>query len=237
MPNWCNNELVIKHEDKEKIQSLEEVVRNYIEGGEEGKFFGHILPEPEYEENEKGGRFENMPAWWNWRNENWGTKWDASFGDNSSGYSPVKGSMIEQDGSLCLNFDTAWAPPFGVVAELIKQGFHVELTYMEQGMDFWGWEINGEVIADSETLVGISEYSVDCFGNTYAEWDKLPDGAIGKGVVKEKEVEFANGNKYPFKTYEHDWEFDEGRSKIKAQQLGITEEVWERCNLAEIRGG
>lgn len=226
MPNWCNNDLVIKHEDKEKLQSLEKIVSEYIEGEEESKFFGHILPEPEYdEENEEG----TMPAWYNWRVENWGTKWDASFGDNSSGYSPVKGSMII-DGELKLNFDTAWSPPFGVVRELIAQGFHVEHIYMEQGMDYWGWEIDGEEIATGS----MSEYSVDKFGNTYSEWNDLPDGAIGKGEAKE--VTGTSG-KYTWTEYEHEWEFDAERSKLKAKQIGISEETWNKCDLEIIRGG
>ena len=225
MPNWCNNDLVITHEDKEKIRSLEEVVVNYIEGGEKGKFFGHILPEPEYAEEKSG----TMPDWWHWRVENWGTKWEASFGSNTSGFSPVKGTMIV-NGELRLNFDTAWAPPIGVIQELLKQGFNVEHIYMEQGMDFWGWEINGKEIHNGS----MSEYAVDKFGNTYSEWDELPDGATGKGEAKE--VTGASGN-YTWTEYEHEWSFHTESSKKKALSIGISEKTWNKCDLATIRGG
>jgi hypothetical protein len=64
--------------------------------------------------------------WYNWRVENWGTKWngyDGSFTDDFTIFS----------------FDTAWSPPLPVIrklAELTGETFILE--YIEEGMGFCG---------------------------------------------------------------------------------------------------
>lgn len=80
-------------------------------------------------------------TWYDWRIENWGTKW------NSMG-----GSISEDEISLYIDFDTAWSPCTPVVKKLIED--HPELafgfSYDEPGNGFRG-EIegsNGQVTKD-----------------------------------------------------------------------------------------
>jgi hypothetical protein len=40
MPNWCNNNISISHEDPTKLEALAQAVR-------EGKFCNHVIPVPE----------------------------------------------------------------------------------------------------------------------------------------------------------------------------------------------
>ena len=101
MPNWCDNSAVITHKDKSKLEELREQA-------EQNTLFGFVLPEPDYDKVKvksahpeiSGKEFANpKEAWWDWRVQNWGTKWEADF---DTGF--------EFDEDLTLWFDTAWAP-------------------------------------------------------------------------------------------------------------------------------
>lgn len=63
---------------------------------------------------------------YNWRVENWGTKWNGYDG------------RISEDGSA-FTFDTAWAPPIPIIKKLAKlTGQTFVLQYIEEGMFFCG---------------------------------------------------------------------------------------------------
>lgn len=57
-------------------------------------------------------------TWYEWANEHWGTKWNAGE------------CQIEDvgNGKVEINFDTAWCPPEGILAELAKHG-DFDLSY------------------------------------------------------------------------------------------------------------
>jgi len=82
--------------------------------------FEKILPMPK----------EVGENWYDWRNENWGTRsnsYDGHVGDEGIG------------------FNTAWSPPVGAIVALAKQiGKSLRLIYDEPGMDFCG-----ELIVDA----------------------------------------------------------------------------------------
>ena len=132
MPNWCSNKLILTHNDKSKLQQL-------IQAWNQGKFLGSILPEPDYTKISVLPTFpgivknndpvEPSSAWWDWRVQNWGTKWEI---DSES--KPVE----EDSASLEVYFDTAWSPPIGVYVALADRGFDVKASYYEPGCDFCG---------------------------------------------------------------------------------------------------
>ena len=73
--------------------------------------------------------------WYDWQNENWGTKWDAS-------------EVVLDDwdvDSLFYTFDTAWSPPIGIYNELTKLFPKLEISwfYREDGMQVAGF-LNNE---------------------------------------------------------------------------------------------
>lgn len=77
--------------------------------------------------------------WYEWSYANWGCKWDA-FPDNCC-------VTIQEDGSICCDFDTAWNPPDEWFRALCKAfpEHQMRLAYFEPGMWF-----AGEYIADAD---------------------------------------------------------------------------------------
>ena len=139
MPNWCENQLVVRGEPDE-VRKMVEFVK-----GENGDFdFNTIIPYPAHFK-EQDAKVEKMRAEgvnWNdipsdgynsggydWCCENWGTKWNANVLD------------VDVYGGVASYFiDTAWSPPLPVIHELSKKfpTLYFEITFGEPGMDFSG---------------------------------------------------------------------------------------------------
>jgi hypothetical protein len=111
MPNWCTNQFTIQHEDPEQIKKVKKAM-------EEGNLFNTFVPEPELEGN----------AWFTWRVNNWGTKWEVSdyFG------------TAETPNSISAGFVSAWAPPTPIYDAMVAEGFKVQAYYYEPGESFGG---------------------------------------------------------------------------------------------------
>ena len=72
-----------------------------------------------------------MPKWWDWRVQNWGTKWNS-----------YDCEVIEiDDEQIEYRFSTAWSPPEGVIKKLREQYPDIEITafYDEPGMEIAGY--------------------------------------------------------------------------------------------------
>ena len=149
MPNWCNNRVVISHEDSSKLNDLVIAIQT-------GRFCDYVIPVPEDlkivagrvgdDTNPEQIELERRTAeniqkygagnWYDFCVNRWGTKWDVDPYDPAD----VK---IDQYGVVEFGFDSAWAPPTGVYDALVEQGFSVEATYYEPGMAFVGRYDNG----------------------------------------------------------------------------------------------
>jgi len=135
MPNWCSNWVSLTHDDKSKVKAL-------VEDMQKGNFLAHFLPEPNYD-----GTIEVKPtfpsitgnnkpveidvAWYDWRIQNWGTKWEINL-EECSWEDGV------EDNSVSFGFDSAWSPPIGVYDKAHELGWNVSATYEEGGCDFVG---------------------------------------------------------------------------------------------------
>lgn len=121
MPNWCLNNLTIEHEDRAKVME-------FVHAYKEGKACEHYLPVPKRDDGELSD------DWWDYRVENWGTKWDIGSDNNEShGLNPT---VVGNQASM--EFDSAWSPPIGLYERLVELGFKIEASYWEPGMDFAG---------------------------------------------------------------------------------------------------
>jgi|TARA_R110000796_G_C14355869_1_gene412191 hypothetical protein len=134
MPNHCYNRIEINGEGASKIASA-------IKSEETPFDFEKIFPEPNYDEVEVLPTFpeivgNNDPvkkeeSWWDWRVQNWGTKWNSyncDIEDESKDY-------VEY------TFNTAWSPPEGVIAKLREQypDVHISAFYNEPEMEIGGY--------------------------------------------------------------------------------------------------
>jgi len=149
MPNWCDNNLYIRHTDKKLVEKA-------FNAFKEGKFFATLVPEPDYNttpvaktfpeihaqhaksEEDKEKALKNEPtirpdAWWDWRVQNWGTKWDVG-GDEYAG----ELQMYKDGSGFYCNFSSAWSPPIDAYRNLVEQGFEIQAYYYESGMCFCG---------------------------------------------------------------------------------------------------
>ena len=132
MPNHCYNKISIYGDEASKIASELKSEDTVFD-------FSKVLPEPNYEEVEVKSTFpkedENdnfrMPKWWDWRVQNWGTKWN-SYDDSVE---------IIDDETVEYTFNTAWSPPEPVIEKLREQYPDVSITafYDEPGMEIAGY--------------------------------------------------------------------------------------------------
>ena len=150
MPNWCNNYLVLEHEDPAMIERAKTAFA-------EGKLLQEFVPIPEDlhivagrvgdDEDQKQKDLKAQEEvnvakhgymnWYDYCVNEWGTKWDVGG----------EGDQASQDGPnhISMNFDSAWAPPVPAMEKFIDQGFRVKLIYWESGMCFCGlFDENGD---------------------------------------------------------------------------------------------
>jgi hypothetical protein len=113
MPNWCNNTATVHVDSEEKKNDLLKWFRG-------DSPFNDICPQPEGAEE----------VWYNWRIENWGTKWEPEVETIHDDFDKYK--------TVHLDFVTAWGPPTGIYQKLTELGYKVYAAYIEPGMDFCG---------------------------------------------------------------------------------------------------
>ncbi len=129
MPNWCNNNIELAHEDP---AMLERAKAAFLDG----KLLNEFIPLPKELEDTTAPARETNEAlmekygasdWYSWCLANWGTKWDIS----------PYGCEIE-NGQLVGSFDSPWGPPTEAYSKLEELGFEVRAYYNEPGMGFAG---------------------------------------------------------------------------------------------------
>ena len=143
MPNWCDNTLYLTHKDPKMVDKA-------IEGWKNNKFFATLRPEPDYTKvkvkhtfptnmvtgEAKSEFVEADQAWWDWRLQNWGTKWEI-VSDES--YLDIQEN--EHGKSIRASFSTAWSPPTDLYEYLHEEGYEIKAHYYEGGCAFCGtWE-------------------------------------------------------------------------------------------------
>ena len=137
MPNWCSNSITIEG-PAAKIRALWEQITFDPENDETGLLDAmHPMPK-ELHDTTKGTNGDDI-NWYDWRVDNWGTKWEVStegleFIDNEQGRAMITGW-----------FDSAWSPPIGAYERFLEQNedCSLEASYYEPGCDFAGFWNNG----------------------------------------------------------------------------------------------
>lgn len=128
MPNYCNNTISIKA-PRETLNTIQSLVKS-----DESEFdFNKIIPMPDYIYRGNLGPEEQKiygkNNWYDWSNENWGTKWNCW---------DVECADVED--VLSYSFYTAWSPCEPVVkalAEMFPEA-NIHFRYEESGCCFCG---------------------------------------------------------------------------------------------------
>ena len=156
MPNWCENTVSI-FGSKEVLESVIEFVKpngsnvptQILVGDEKitDMSLQSIFPiDPELL---NGDAFTpESTGWYDWRIENWGTKWDIQA-------EATELHMFKDDVySVDYTFDSAWAPPTEAMIVLSKTfpEIVIHISYDEPGMDFSGYAVinKGEMVDDRQ---------------------------------------------------------------------------------------
>jgi hypothetical protein len=125
MPNWCYNNLTIRHADPAMLDRVVKAKEALLQ---------EFVPMPQELLEGTGD------GWYNWAVSNWGTKWDFSL------------ERVERTDANTVEcaFDSAWSPPITAYEKLCVMGFEITAHYYEPGMNFCGtW--TGHYEGDAET--------------------------------------------------------------------------------------
>jgi len=170
MPNWCNNNLTLTHEDPAMILRAKEAL-------DRGEFLNEFIPVPEdlkitsgflgsgpeQEELERQTKANvekyGYGNWYDYCCGEWGTKWDVG-GDGQTDIHP-DGKMLHT------YFDSAWSPPVAAYEKLEELGFEVNAMYYEGGMAYAGAYGGGN---DEE--ISLEGMSADDIEQHYPEIDE-----------------------------------------------------------------
>ena len=143
MPNWCDNQLSITGPNS-VIDKIEKIVKE--EDGKNGLLnFFHPMPKqledttsPSSSADKPQPMVEGFDCWYDWRCENWSTKWDINefYGVDRQYHS----EQNEGESTISFGFSSAWAPPINAYEKFLEKNEECSLRafYYEGGCDFMG---------------------------------------------------------------------------------------------------
>lgn len=143
-------EIMLKSYSEKKLEAFCCVLRNQTVAASDGTG----IPESvvlEYERIANNYNYNlntyGFSNWYDWRVQEWGTKWNADC---------LGSSYQEKDGKAVyiISFSTAWSPPEPVIRELAKRypELLIQLRYYEGGMGFQGrLRLKGEKTYEDRT--------------------------------------------------------------------------------------
>ena len=143
MPNWCTNRVNVFSENKKDLQKVYDIF------ADEKSVFGKVIPEPEWDKIPVDGEYPKKvemknpngevfaivsewsngrqdDRWYDWRNQNWGTKWDCY---------EVEIDDSEMPYGFEVTFDTAWSPPEEIHSAIQEQFDDLSMS--------WFWDEPG----------------------------------------------------------------------------------------------
>ena len=149
MPNWCDNQITITGPNS-VIDKIEEIVKADDTHKNTGllNFFKPMPKElegttsPSSSADKPQPMVEGFDNWYDWRVENWGTKWELCefYGVDRQ---HLNDSLDES--TISFAFSSAWAPPINAYEQFLADNENCSLKayYYEGGCDFMGEWDNG----------------------------------------------------------------------------------------------
>jgi len=141
MPNWCDNQITITGPNS-VIDKIEKIAKEEKGAGGLLNFF-HPMPKeledttsPSSSADKPQPMVDGFDNWYDWRCENWSTKWDISefYG------------VDRQGDTISFAFSSAWSPPTGAYEYFLAKNEECSLKayYYEGGCDCMGVWDNGD---------------------------------------------------------------------------------------------
>jgi hypothetical protein len=180
MPNECMNTLSVMGEK----ENVEEFVKFVTTGIDKISLFNSLIPFPEELDDttspvnlaDKGKNKELIEKygsdnWYDWRVDNWGTKW----GDYELTTSEITKAYNEEQWYINFNYTTAWSPGENELANAICKHFpklKAMIQYEEPGMCFAGETLvlNGKIVRqDSWELNQLNESITEVYWPQYEQ--------------------------------------------------------------------
>ena len=122
MPNHTDNRVILYHKDSQQIDMIYNIMNT-----EDTPLCQTLIPMDEKLLEISGFSDDYKPqGWYEWRLENWGTKWDV-YETHCNRFDA---------NTLQLYFYTAWSPPIPIYDKLTDMGFEVTARYLDEG---WGY--------------------------------------------------------------------------------------------------
>jgi len=141
MPNHTDNRVILSHDDSQMIDDIYNVMNT-----EDAELCNHLIPMPK--ELEGTTSPSDTPNWYDWRLENWGTKWDVY---------ETQCTRINAN-TLQLYFYTAWSPPIPVFDKLVDMGFEVNARYLDEGWGYIGEYNDGDDWSTTDVESVVEDY-------------------------------------------------------------------------------
>lgn len=169
MPNWVYNSIVIEGK-KADLKKFLDKAKHIDEGGvHDFSFWNFVTPPVDHlEEYHADNGWTKDPNtgemvqsgntpfnWYNWNIDNWGTKWDAC---------EVSTEFIE--GSLLVQFSTAWDKPDPVFEAMTEQ--HPELSFDFEWEEEQGW--GGKALGQNGIYTNTENWDIP---NSHADYIAL----------------------------------------------------------------
>ena len=197
MPNWCDNQVTITG-PKSVIDKIEKIAKEEKGAGGLLNFF-HPMPKgledttsPSSSAKKPQPMIEGFDNWYDWRCENWSTKWDVNefYG------------VDRQGDTISFGFSSAWSPPIGAYEKFLDKNEDCSLKayYYEGGCDFMGEWDNGvdDCYAPSD-YKSTDDFWNDGVGSTLDEMfnitESMADYEAEQEAEKEDVHEYVKGNK------------------------------------------
>ena len=145
MPNWCDNQLSITGPNS-VIDKIEKIVKADDTHENTGLLhFFHPMPKelegttsPSSSAKKPQPMIDGFDCWYDWRVENWGTKWELCefYGVDRQYHS----EQSEGESTISFGFSSAWAPPINAYEKFLENNSDcsVRAFYYEGGCDFMG---------------------------------------------------------------------------------------------------
>ena len=196
MPNWCDNQVTITGPDS-VIDKIEKIAKEEKGAGGLLNFF-HPMPKelevttsPSSSAKKPQPMIEGFDNWYDWRCENWSTKWDVNefYG------------VDRQGDTISFGFSSAWSPPIGAYEKFLDKNEDCSLKayYYEGGCDFMGeWDNGSDDCYAPSDFKSTDDFWNDGVGSTLDDMfnitESMAEYEAEQEAEKEDVTEYTKGN-------------------------------------------